>query len=248
MNKDDNDSSNIPQRRSFITGAGLLLAGASLNSSVEAVPYIASNSSEPGLTIPIYIPLDGYVKVIRVTSGDKVKAGDIIVETESIDINRTLIQVNTAIALVDSNAEFMLGEYMTCVKNLLTINQFTNSQFEEKTKYILDRVKSGVEAGMRESFELTARELSVLRAEGESRRSKLILDAYEPELEQLKFRFSTLKQALQNELKIVQDMQNRMRLLAPTSGIVHLMVGTGSFVPKGGYVALVEVQNDRQKQ
>lgn len=248
MNKSDDSPSNSPERRSFITGAGLLLAGASLNSSAEATPYMSSTSIEPGLTIPIYIPMDGHVNVVHVISGGKVKAGDLIAETESIDLNRALIQVNTAIALVDNNAEFMLGEYMTCVKGLLIVNQNTNSKFEEKTKDILDRVKSGVDAGMRESFELTARELSMLRAEGESRRSKLILDAYEPELEQLKFRLNTLKQALRTELDIVQDMQKRMRLLAPASGIVHLMAGTGSFVPKGGYVALVEIQNDRQNK
>lgn len=242
MSNSDDAPSNGSNRRSFITGASLLLAGVGFNPSVEATQFVSTNSLDLGNTIPILIPLDGYVSTIHVVDGAIVKSGDLIAETESIDLNRAMIQVNTAIALVDNNSEFMLGEYMPCVKTLLEINESTNRQFEEKTRFILNSVKEMANSGMRDTFEIPARELSVLRAEGESRRSKRILAAYDQEVEQLKFRLNTLKQALQNELKVVQDMQNRMRLTAPFSGVAHLMAGVGSFVPKGGYVALLEIK------
>lgn len=242
MNNSDDNSSNSSNRRSFLTGASLLFAGLSISPTAEATPFMANNNYDLGNTIPLLIPLDGHVSAIHIADGATVNQGDLIADTESIDLNRAMIQVNTAIALVDNNSAFMLGEYMSCVRTLLEITADTNGKFEKTVNQIRDEVKMAVDAEMRNSFELPAREISCIRAAGESRRSKRVLAAFEPELEQLKFRFTTLKGALQNELKIVQDMQKRMRLTAPLPGVIHLMAGIGSFVPKGGYIAYIEIK------
>jgi multidrug efflux pump subunit AcrA (membrane-fusion protein) len=242
MSNSDDDLSNSATRRSFITGASLILAGLSLSPITEATPFMPNHTFDLGNVVPVLIPLDGHVKSLHTRDGAVVKTGDLIVETESIELNRATVQVSTAIELADNNATFMLGEYMSCVKNLLEITANTNSQFEIITKEILREIKAGVVVGMRNNFEIPARELSFIRAAGESRRSKRILEAYEPELEQLKFRLATIRKALLDELKTVQDMQSRMKLTAPLSGVIHINVGVGSFVQKGGLVAYIEVQ------
>lgn len=241
MSNNDNNSSDNANRRSFLTGAGLLFAGLSMTPAAEATTYSSPNPSNLLNAIPVLIPLDAHVSIVHIADGTSIRTGELIVDTESIELNRALIQVNTAIELVDNNSQFMLGEYMSCIKKLLEINVETNSEFEKITGKMRDTVKSASQAGMMLPFDLDARELSSLRAVGESQRSKTVLASFEPEMEQLKFRFNTLKAALKNELKIVQDMQNKMRLVAPCSGVVHLMVGVGSFVPKGGIIAYIEI-------
>lgn len=241
MNNPDDDPSNCANRRSFLTGASLLFAGLSMSHAAEATSLMSNNTFDLGNIIPLLIPLDGHVNAIHVEDGDSVKKGASIADTESTELNRALIQVNTAITLAENNASFMLGEYMSCVRNLLEITAETNSQFEATTEKIRNMYKTAIKIGLRDQYEIYPRDLSCFRAEGESKRSKRILAAYTPEYEQLKFRLNALKDALQNELKVVQDMQGRMQLSAPVSGVVRLLTGVGSFVPKGGIVAYIEI-------
>lgn len=190
--------------------------------------------------ISIRSPRDGFVKTVRISSGDTVRSGDVLYELESIEENEALAKIalhRQGIAVEErsvsgESARRKLMEAIAAARGARALFLYAKIRHKD---YLSKYEQAAVTYA-----ELCQTKAGLIRAHSEAIKGRIALEELKLSLSSSRERLDIAKSNLDIKEAEVIRSKSKCLLIAAVDGIVVNRVGAGSFCKKGNIVGQIK--------
>jgi hypothetical protein len=234
-----------PSRRTAIFGVVTGLVATAVGSTdIDASLPTQSSSPKGSLnceagTIPVRCPKNGIISSISsiaIKSGDIVES-DLICQVAFDDEALSIDRLRVAQALLEIDARVLSEDHVKNRRRTVEIAiEITNAYVRyAQSKYERDKVENDL--GVTSDLLLLQSATAVAKAKAEKEKAEIALKMFDFNLQVMRERHELVKAQMIEEIKFVIGKRDQLKICAPKSGKIRLLVGVGSFVSMGQSIA-----------
>lgn len=190
-----------------------------------------------GDEMQILSPKDCYVLTVAVRGGATLAQGDLILELDSEQEDRTLERLALAQSFLDLQQQAMSDKQIEVRRRILHSTIDVSKNFLDNANVIAAAARNNYRAGQNQIYNFLSPQSAAFRAEAEWKRAQAALDLFEFNVAQARQKLHLALEQIPKEKANVTAQKSRLQVRSPVSGKVELFCYSGSFAAKGAVLA-----------